>query len=57
METRNVQLENRKLIEEISASDAELHVLFEFFRMLDRWDRELVQNGNDRSEVTVCRVQ
>jgi hypothetical protein len=57
MENRNVQLEDREFIEEISLSDAERHALIEFFQRLDRWDRDLVQNGSGRSEVKVCRVQ
>jgi phage anti-repressor protein len=58
MEKRNVQLEDRNSNnEEISISGAELHGLIEFFQRLDRWDRELVQNGAGRSEVTLCSVQ
>ena len=56
MENRNIQLEDREFIEEMSLSDAERHALIEFFQRLDRWDRELVQNRS-RNEVKVCRVQ
>lgn len=44
MENRNVQLEDREFIEETALSEAELDSLIEFFQLLDRWDRELVQN-------------
>jgi hypothetical protein len=57
MEKRNVGLEDREFIEETVLSEAGLHSLIQFFQLLDRWDRELVQNGSGRSEVTVCRVQ
>jgi hypothetical protein len=57
MENRNVQLEGREFIEATARNEAELHALIQFFQLLDRWDRELVQNGSSRSEVTVCRVQ
>lgn len=57
MEKCSVQLEDRKLTEGISLSDAEVHLLIEFLQLLDQWDRELRQNGSARSEVTVCRVQ
>jgi hypothetical protein len=58
MEKCSVPIEDRKVSnEEISVSDAELHRLIEFFRRLDHWDRELVQNGSGGSEVKVCRVQ
>ena len=57
MENRNVQLPDREFIQETSLSDAELHALVEFFQLLDRWDRELVQNVDKRSEVNVCKAQ
>ena len=38
-------------------SQTERHALAEFFQLLDRWDRELVQNGNGRNEVILCRAQ
>jgi phage anti-repressor protein len=58
MEKCNVPVEDRKVSnEEISVSGAELHLLIEFFQRLDRWDRELRQNGSHRSEVIVCSVQ
>jgi hypothetical protein len=55
MEKRSIPVKDRKVSkEEISLSHAELHLLIEFFQRLDRWDRELVQNGTCRSEVTLC---
>jgi hypothetical protein len=60
MEKRNVLHEDRRSDsdnEESSLCDAEMHLLIEFFQVLERWDRELGQNGAGRSEVTVCRVQ
>jgi len=58
MEKCSVPVEDRNVSnEEISVGGAELHLLIEFFQRLDRWDRELRQNGNDRSEVTVCSMQ
>jgi hypothetical protein len=57
MENRNVRLENRECIEKLLLSNAERRALIEFFQLLDRWDRELVQNGNAGIEVNVCRVQ
>ena len=38
-------------------SSEELHLLIEFFELLDQWDRELVQNVGERSEVNLCKVQ
>jgi hypothetical protein len=57
MENRNVQLQHREFIQETSLSDAELHALIEFFQLLDQWDRELVQNVGERSEVNLCKAQ
>jgi hypothetical protein len=57
MENRNVRLEDREFIQETSLSDAELHALIDFFTLLDRWDRELVHNVDERSEVSLCRAQ
>ncbi len=67
MEKRNVRLNERQKINEpvaaehfvleASLSAAEVHTLVEFFRTLDRWDRELVHNGSKRKGVKVCRVQ
>jgi hypothetical protein len=30
-------------VNEISLTEAELHLLVQFFQLLDRWDREVVQ--------------
>ena len=67
MENRNVGYENRKsaahqrqseeAVRETSLSEAELHSLIQFFQLLDRWDRELVHNLSEESEVSVCQVQ
>lgn len=57
MENRNVRLKNRECIQERSLSDAELHALIEFFQLLDRWDRELVQNVGEEIEVSQCKAQ
>jgi hypothetical protein len=57
MENRNVRLQDRECIQEKSLSDAELHALIEFFQLLDQWDRELVQNVGERTEVNVCKAQ
>ena len=38
-------------------SSEELHLLIEFFELLDQWNRELVQNVGERSEVNLCKVQ
>lgn len=67
MENRNVEYENRKsfvrhrqseeTVHETSLSEAELHSLIQFFQLLDRWDRELVHNLSQESEVNVCKVQ
>jgi succinate dehydrogenase flavin-adding protein (antitoxin of CptAB toxin-antitoxin module) len=57
MENRNVRLQHREFIQERSLSDAELHLLIEFFQLLDQWDRDLVQNVCERSEVNVCKAQ
>jgi hypothetical protein len=57
MENRNVRLPDRECIQETSLSDAELHLLIEFFQLLDQWDRDLVQNVGERSEVNLCKAQ
>lgn len=67
MENRNVGYEKSKsvvsyrqseeTVHETSLSEAELHSLIQFFQLLDRWDRELVHNLSEESEVTVCKVQ
>lgn len=57
MENRNVRLEDREFIQETSLSDAELHALIDFFTLLDRWDRELVQNVGEEIEVNLCKAQ
>jgi len=57
MENRNVRLQDRQFIQETLLSDEGLHLLIEFFQLLDRWDRELVQNVDKRSEVDLCKVQ
>jgi len=57
MENRNVRLPDGEFIQETSLSDAELHLLIEFFQLLDQWDHELVQNVGERSEVNLCKVQ
>ena len=57
MENRNVRLPDGEFIQETSLSDAELHLLIEFFQLLDQWDHELVQNVGERSEVNVCKAQ
>ena len=52
MENRNVaqqdlvaneQPPTEQMGEETSLKEAELHALVEFFQLLDRWDREVVQ--------------
>ena len=57
MENRNVRLPDGEFIQETSLSGAELHLLIEFFQLLDQWDHELVQNVGERSEVNLCKVQ
>ncbi len=67
MEKRNVASEYRQensqqvsaweFAPEISLSTENLHQLIDFFLLLDRWERELVQNGSNRDEVRVCRMQ
>ena len=67
MENRNVGYENRKsvvrqkqseeAVRATSLSEKELHSLIQFFQLLDRWDRELVHNLSEESEVNVCKVQ
>ncbi len=67
MEKRNVRRRERQeinepiaaeqFVPEASLSPAEVHTLLEFFRTLDRWDRELVHNGTKRKGVTACKVQ
>ena len=57
MENRNVRIPDRECIQETSLSDAELHLMIEFFQLLDQWDRDLVQNVGERSEVNLCKVQ
>jgi hypothetical protein len=57
MENRNVRLQHREFIQERSLSDTELHALIEFFKLLDQWDRELVQNVDERNEVNLCKAQ
>jgi hypothetical protein len=44
-------------VRESSLSEAELHSLVDFFQMLDRWERQLVQNVHAGNEVRVCSVQ
>jgi hypothetical protein len=66
MENRNVRCENRKsvvhqrasevAVRETSLSEEELHLLIQFFQLLDHWDRELVQNGEHESEVSLCQT-
>jgi hypothetical protein len=57
MENRNVRLQDREFIQETSLSDTELHALIEFFKLLDQWDRELVQNVDEQTEVSLCKAQ
>jgi hypothetical protein len=57
MENRNVRLQDREFIQETSLSDTELHALIEFFKLLDQWDRELVQNVDEQTEVNLCKAQ
>ena len=67
MENRNVSPEDcNDHIQQVSAEDfvagillssEDLHQLIDFFLLLDRWERELVQNGSNRDEVRVCRMQ
>jgi hypothetical protein len=57
MENRNVRLQDREFIQETSLSDTELHTLIEFFKLLDQWDRELVQNVDEQTEVNLCKAQ
>jgi len=67
MENRNVRYENRKsvvhqthsevAVRETSLSGEQLHSLIQFFQLLDQWDRELVQNGGEQIEVSLCRTQ
>jgi len=57
MENRNVRLQDREFIQETSLSDTELHALIEFFKLLDQWERELVQNVDERNEVNLCKAQ
>ena len=57
MENRNVRLPDREFIQETSLSATELHALIEFFKLLDQWDRELVQNVDERNEVNLCKAQ
>ncbi len=67
MENRNVspeaprdysqQVSAEEFVPEQSLSTENLHQLIEFFRLLDRWERELMHNDSDRDEVTVCSVQ
>jgi hypothetical protein len=57
MENRNVRLQDREFIQETSLSDTELHALIEFFKLLDQWDHELVQNVDEQTEVNLCKAQ
>jgi hypothetical protein len=67
MENRNVRSENctsvfhqrhsEAAVRETSLSEAELHSLIHFFQLLDQWDRELVHNLSEESEVNSCKVQ
>ncbi len=67
MENRNVSPDYREessrqvpvegFVRGIPLSTEDLHQLIDFFLLLDHWDRELVQNGSNRDEVRVCRMQ
>jgi hypothetical protein len=52
------QTSTDQAMREAPLPQAEVHLLVEFFQLLDRWDQELVQNENIcRKEVMSCRVQ
>lgn len=51
------QQHDHEAARELSLSEEELHSLVQFFQLLDQWDRELVQNEDERMEENICRTQ